>query len=120
MDKDFLKEVVRLSRMRNISEDFRYECLRKLLTNKCLSISHQDMIFREKVERMRQAQLAYESAFKLPDDEFEAMCERLYKIKAEREQAVDAFIFTNYNYDERRLNASALPSEADENSAGGC
>ena len=106
--------------MRNVTEDFRYECLRKLLTNNCLSISHQDMIFREKVERMRKSQLAYESLFVLPDEEFDAVCERVYNIKHDSEMEVDALIFTNYNYDEKRLNASALPSEADENSAGGC
>lgn len=95
MDKDFFKEIVRLSRMRNVTEDFRYECLRKLMVNKGLAIAHNNDVFREMVVRMRSAQLAYESAFKLPDDEFEASCERLYKIKAEREQAIDALIFNN-------------------------
>ena len=96
MDKDFLNEVIRLSRMRNVTEDFRYECLSKLLVNKGLSISHQETTLRDNVLKMRQAQLAYESAFRLPDDEFEAACERLYKIKAEREQAVDELLFLSF------------------------
>ena len=96
LDNDFLKEIVRLSRMRNVTEDFRYECLRKLLVNKGLSISHHEAILKEATLQMRQAQLAYESAFRLPDDEFEAACERLYKIKAEREQAVDELLFLSF------------------------